>query len=94
MSEHFNPSRSSEVLTDGHRLYVRARRGVYREVDRRGRGLGITCSNFEPRPRWRPARLCTYDIAVDGLTCPRCGLYDNGYAVTGDRSYCGRQKGR
>ena len=85
---------TSDVLTEGYGLYIRVRRGIYHQVDRRGRRKGITCWGFEPRPRWRPARLCSYDPRVDGLTCPRCGTYDNQYAETGVRSYCLKQDGR
>lgn len=79
---------SDQVLTDGWDCYVRVRRGVYARVDRRGRRCGGLSWGFEPRPRWRPAKLCNYVIAVDGLTCPSCGAYDIGYAETGVRSYC------
>lgn len=82
------------VLTDGYGLYERVRRGVYRGLDRQGRRVGVTATDFQPRPRWRHARLCSYKIATDGLTCPRCGTYDTAYAMTGDRSYCAIQKGR
>lgn len=84
----------TRVLTDGFGLYLRVRRGVYHEVDRRGRRKGITCSGFEPPARWRPARVCCYDLASEGLTCPHCGLYDQGFAETGVRSYCAAQSGR
>lgn len=82
----------SEVvaLTDGYRVYERARRGVYRELDRRGRRKGVTCSGFDPRPRWKPARVCKYDER-SSLTCEVCGLYDTGYTETGLRSFCGDQ---
>lgn len=79
------------VLTEGSQLYVRIARGLYHEVSRRGKRKGIICSGFEPRPRWREARRCSYDIPIDGLTCPRCGLYDTQYAESGVRSYCANQ---
>ena len=81
------------VLTDGWRLYIRARRGVYREVDRRGRRTGTTSSGFTPRPRWREARLCKLNPSAT-LWCPRCGAYDQRYAESGIRSYCFKQNGR
>jgi hypothetical protein len=81
------------VLTDGHRLYIRVRRGIYHEVNRRGKRTGKTCSGFYPRPRWRPARLCKIDPA-ETLWCSRCGCYDQQYAETGIRSYCYEQSGR
>ena len=77
------------VLRDGRGgLYVRVKRGVYREVDRQGRGTGVTATGFTPRVRWKPAARCAYVIATDGLWCPACGTYDNHYAATGERSYC------
>lgn len=80
------------MLTDGWALYVRMRRGVYHLVDRQGRRTGTTCSGFRPRPRWRPARVCSYDRKEHGLTCPRCYRYDTHYAKTGERSFCGDQR--
>lgn len=91
MTDRQSPGEGATVLTNGFDLYVRIRRGVYARVNRRGRRMGETSWGFEPRPRWRPAKRCTYDIATDGLTCPRCGRYDTGYAKTGVRSYCGIQ---
>lgn len=88
-------SRADTVLTEGSDLYVRIRRGMYARVDRRGRRIGGISWGFTredgKRVRWRPARRCEYDISVDGLTCPRCGYYDSGYAETGVRSYCMKQ---
>lgn len=81
------------VLTEGFSLYVRLRRGVYAQVNRHGERSGSICSGFEPRPRWRPARLCEYD-EYRTLTCARCGRYDNRYAQTGLRSYCAVQSRR
>jgi hypothetical protein len=83
----------SAVLTEGHGLYIRVKRGVYHEVDRRGRRKGGICWGFEPRPRWRSARLCRID-PTKTLWCPRCGAYDQQYAETGVRSYCLKQDGR
>lgn len=80
-----------EVLTDGFGLYVRIARGLYHEVSRRGLRKGAICSDFQPRPRWRLAKRCSFEIPKDGLTCPRCGAYDTGYAETGVRSFCGVQ---
>lgn len=82
---------SGPVLTDGFDCYVRIRRGVYHRVGRRGQRLGITCTDFTPRPRWKPARKCAFVIAEHGLTCPNCGHYDMFYAETGERSYCDNQ---
>lgn len=84
--------RALVVLTDGYDLYERVRRGVYHRLNRQGRRMGALCSDFQPRPRWKHARLCEYDARVS-LTCERCGAYDNHYAVTGDRSYC-RDQGK
>jgi hypothetical protein len=81
------------VLTEGHDLYVRVRRGVYHRVNRQGQRTGMTCSGFTPRPRWKLAKCCNYD-ARETLWCPRCGLYDTHYAMTGERSFCGVQRGR
>jgi hypothetical protein len=80
------------VITNGYGLYVKLRRGVYGRVNRHGVRRGGISSEFKPRPRWRLARICSYDIAKDGLTCPRCGLYDNHYAATGERSFCAEQR--
>lgn len=79
------------VITDGYGLFVKLRRGVYALVSRSGTRMGSIHSGFQPRPRWRLAKVCTYDIATDGLTCPRCGLYDTHYAKTGERSFCADQ---
>lgn len=81
----------SPVVTDGFGLFVRLRRGVYAAVNRSGLRMGALHSGFQPRPRWRLARVCAYDIRADGLTCPRCGLYDTHYAKTGERSFCADQ---
>ena len=85
-----NDSRG-EFVTDGWHVYERLRRGVYHQLDRRGRRMGIVCSGFTPRPRWKEPRVCSFNTVIDGLTCPRCGSYDTGYAETGVRSFCGDQ---
>lgn len=82
------------VITEGFDLFVKVGRGRYHRVDRQGRRLGSIHSHFQPRPYWRPAKVCSYDIATDGLTCPRCGRYDNHYAATGERSFCANQMSR
>ena len=82
------------VITNGYGLYVKLGRGRYGEVNRTGVRVGGVSSGFVPRPRWRLARVCNFVIEKDGLTCPRCGRYDNGYAMTGERSFCGEQRTR
>lgn len=78
------------VLTDGYDCYIRIKRGVYTKAGRRGQRAGGIYSDFQPPPRWKPARLCEYD-ASETITCERCGSYDQGYAETGERSYCRNQ---
>ena len=92
MPEQSSSRSSSEILilTDGFGLYVRLRRGVYASVARNGARAGGIHTGFTPRPRWRLARLCDYD-ATKTLRCSRCGLYDNHYAQTGERSFCADQ---
>jgi hypothetical protein len=78
------------VITDGWDCYRRIRPGVFKKVDRQGRGAGAIHSGFTPRPRWKRARKCWYD-ARTSLTCVHCGCYDTHYAMTGERSYCMNQ---
>lgn len=78
------------VITDGYDCYIRIKRGVYSKVGRRGQSVGSIHSDFQPRPRWKPARVCQYD-ATKTLRCERCNAYDMGYAETGKRSFCYNQ---
>lgn len=89
MTTHF--AVDGPIITNGYDLYVKLRRGVYARVSRSGSRMGGISTNFQPRPRWRLARVCSYEIAKDGLTCPRCGLYDTHYAMSGERSFCADQ---
>lgn len=77
------------VLTDGYDLYLRVRRGVYHRVTRRGQRMGITCSQFVPRVRWKPAKRCRPCYEAKGRPTYECISCGEAMAEPTDAMRCG-----